>query len=147
MLLLREFLHGVSTVPRCFDESVPKYLVLYSINRGKSASFPDLVCPPDVVVPVLLVLALDDLQLGEDGDLAEERALEEGDEPAEGLLQVRGGDVEVEVGVLGGGVRVGAAPALAWGRKSEVSGQPFPEFTLCLLRPHMPLPHSHILSF
>ena len=120
MLLLREFLSGVSTVPRRFDESVPKYLVLYySINRGKSVSFPNLVCPPDVVVPVLLVLALDDLQLGEDGDLAEERALEEGDEPAEGLLQVRGGDVEVEVGVLGGGVRVGAAPPLAWGKRKR----------------------------
>ena len=119
MLLLREFLHGVSTVPRCFDESVLKYPVLYSINRGKSVSFPDLVCPPDVVVPVLLVLALYDLQLGENGDLAEERALEEGDEPAEGLLQVRGGDVEVEVGVLGGGVSVGAAPPLAWGKRKR----------------------------
>ncbi len=35
-------------------------------------------------------------------------------------------------------------PRSPGGRESEVSGQPFPEFTLCLLRPHTLVPYSHI---
>ena len=57
------------------------------------------------------MLGVDDLQLGLDAALSEDGTHEEGDEATEGLLEVRRGDVEVKVGVLGGRVGVGASPA------------------------------------
>lgn len=59
------------------------------------------------------MLALNDLQLVLNAALPEDGALEEGDEARQGGLEVDGRDVEVEVGVLGGRVRVGAAATVA----------------------------------
>ena len=68
-----------------------------------------LIDPPEVVESVLFVFGLDNFQLLLDGRLPEDGADEEGDEPLEGVEEVAGGNVEVEVGVFGGGVGVGAA--------------------------------------
>ncbi len=59
------------------------------------------------------MLALDDLQFVLHIALAEERTLEERDEPVKRQLKVLARNVEVEVGVLRGRIRVGAAATLA----------------------------------
>ena len=63
------------------------------------------------------MFALDDLQLVLNAALSEDWTLEEGDEPLKRILVVEGRNVEVEVGVLGRGVRVGATTAVTWNRK------------------------------
>ena len=88
---------------KCFPSSD-----FYHCNKERRD---DLIRSPEIVEAVLFVLGVDDLQLGLDAALPEDGTHEEGDEATERLREVRRGDVEVKVGVLGGRVRVGAPPA------------------------------------
>ena len=102
-----------------------------SLDLKKSKCFPsfafyhcnkwrrdDLIRSPEIVEAVLFVFGVDDLQLGLDAALREDGTHEEGDEATEGLREVRRGDVEVKVGVLGGRVGVGASPSGSCARVS-----------------------------
>ena len=88
---------------KCFPSSA-----FYHCNKWRRD---DLIRSPEIVEAVLFVLGVDDLQLGLDAALPKDGTHEEGDEATERLREVRRGDVEVKVGVLGGRVRVGASPA------------------------------------
>ena len=67
------------------------------------------------------MLTVDDLQLGLNTALSEDGTHEEGDKATEGLHEVRRGDIEVEVCVLGGRISVGASPAASCVRGHCVS--------------------------
>ena len=73
-----------------------------------------LIGPPHVIEAVLFVLALHDLELVLDAALPEDGTLEEGDEALESVLERGGRNIEVEIGVLGGGVSIGTAATLTW---------------------------------
>ena len=79
----------------------------------------DLVRSPKIVEAVLFVLVVDDLQLGLNTALSEDGTHEEGDKATEGIHEVRRGDIEVEVCVLGGCIGVGASSAASCVRRCE----------------------------
>ena len=98
---------------KCFPSSD-----FYHCNKERRD---DLIRSPEIVEAVLFVLCVDDLQLGLDAALPKDGTHEEGDEATERLREVRRGDVEVKVGVLGGRVGVGAPPAGSCAREAFIA--------------------------